>query len=596
MRRLALGALSVLEATLVTVIALSLACGESGNVAGNTGAGSSAGGDDTGSLPPSDAERPAGWTADTHGNDATPDYAVVFPEAKVNRLDITIAPEDWQAMQDNMTEIYGEPGGGDPIPDGGEQGPFVPGGGGDFGTNGVPPGGVEPAPDEMIEACEGMQEGDTCTSALGAMTLTGTCTSSESGDLACRPEAEWGDRPDGAMPDGGVGLGGGENPSYVPCTVEFEGNTWWYVGIRYKGQSSLSSTWSSGIGKLPLRFDFDEFEDEHPEIDDQRFYGFKELSLASNWSDPSYLREKVAHDIFREAGVPAPRTAFYRVYIDFGEGSTYFGLYTMTEIPDDPMLDAQFGDDSGNLYKPTSNWVSFNEDDFDKETNQDEEDWSDVQAAIAALHADRSDPEAWRAGLEAVFSVDAFLHWLAVNTVIQNWDTYGNMAQNYYLYGDPGDEGRLVWIPWDNNMALSASGGMGGRQDAGGFQDVEDTAGLEDLPDQGGLGRGALSLALDEVGDDWPLIRYLADDPVYWDTYVAYVRETIEGAFAVEPTQARFQAAHDLIAPYVVGTEGEQTGYTFLSDPQEFYTGLDDLLEHVVQRREAALEFLEDAP
>jgi len=451
--------------------------------------------------------RPVGWTEETHSNDVAADYAVVFPEGKVSRLDITITPEDWQAMQDDMTELYGEFGQG-----GGGQGNLLP----------PRPGG-------------------------------GGLVAAQPGDAPLGNDAVFVD----------------ENPIWAPCTVEFEGKTWWYVGIRFKGQSSLSSTWSSGIGKLPLRFDFDEFEDVHPEIDNQRFFGFKKLSLASNWLDSSFLREKVAHDIFREAGVPAPRTAFYRVYVDFGEGSTYFGLYTMTEIPDDPLLETYFGNDDGNLYKPTSNWVSLNEEDFDKETNEDEGDFSDVETAMIALHADRSDAEAWRAGLEAVFDVDAFLHWLAVNTVIQNWDTYGVMAQNYYLYGDPADEGRLVWIPWDNNESLKS--GDGGQ-------------------------RSPLSLELAGVGDNWPLIRYLADDPTYWADYVSYVGETVEDAFAVEATQQRLQAAHDLIEPYVVGPDGEQPGYTLLADPQDFYDELDYLLDHVVQRREAVLEFLEDTP
>ncbi len=532
--------------------------------------------------------RPVGWSEETHSNDGGANYAVVFPEGKVNRLDITIAPEDWQAMQDDMTEMYGEFGVGGPPAAGGDQGPFPPGGPGGVDGELAPPEGMGAMPDELVEACEGLEDGDSCTSDFAS----GTCTVFGAGQLVCLPEVGNGDRPEGGLEGGGL-FGSDRNPIYVPCAVEFDGQVWWYVGIRFKGQSSLSSTWSAGIGKLPLRLDFDEFENEHSEIDNQRFYGFKELSLANNWSDRSFLREKVAHDVFREAGVPAPRTTFYRIYVDFGEGATYFGLYTMTELPDEPMLEAQFGDAGGNLYKPTSNWVSFNQEDFDKETNQEEEDWSDVEAAIAALHADGSAPEAWRSGLEAVFNVDGFLRWLAVNTVIQNWDTYGNMAQNYYLYGDPADDGRLVWVPWDNNMALSANGGMGGGQGLGEFEDLE---GLEDLQDRGGLGGGALSLALDEVGDNWPLIRYLADDPVYWGVYVSYVQETIEGAFAVEPTQARFQAEHDLIAPYVIGVEGEQPGYTVLSGPEEFAQGLEELLTHVAERRAAVLEFLQTTP
>jgi len=609
-------------------------------------------------------ERPAGWTDETHGNKATPDYAVVFPEDVVGRLDITIAASDWQAMQDDMTAKYGEfgqsrgwslvsadpgdlpaaPGGRDAACDGLQEGDACTVSFNGVATTGtctpmmndqlacmatgvgnVPPGGQDdPGAGGMsaalVEACADLQEGDACAVSLMGMTIEGTCASDAGGQLACvvgggpgggdmsdgmaeacanlaegdacsvsfgettvegTCTAGEGDqllcRTQGAPGGSGFVTSDDENPVYVPCALEFAGKTWWYVGIRFKGQSSLTSTWSAGIYKLPLRLDFDQFEDEYPQINNQRFYGFKELTLASNWSDSSYLREKVAHDIFRAAGVPAPRTAFYRVYIDHGDGPVYFGLYTMTEIPASPMLTAQFGDDSGNLYKPTSTWATFREDDFDKETNENEADFSDVQAAIAALNADRSDAAAWRAGLEAVLNVDGFLRWLAVNTVIQNWDTYGNMAQNYYLYGNPDDGGRLSWIPWDNNMALASGMGVGG---AGGG---------------GGMG-GALSLSLAEVSEQWPLIRYLADDPVYWNKYVAHVREAIDGAFAVEATQARYQAEHDLIAPYVVGTEGEQAGYTLLSGAEEFERGLEELFTHVEARREAVLEFLQTTP
>jgi hypothetical protein len=95
------------------------------------------------------------------------------------------------------------------------------------------------------------------------------------------------------------------------------------------------------------------------------------------------------------------------------------------------------------------------------------------------------------------------------------------------------------------------------------------------------------------VGDDWPLIRYLIDDPVYYPTYLSNVNETIEGAFSVEKHQQRLQDANALIAPYVVGAEGEQEGYTFTS-PDAFDAELAVLLDHVEIRREAALQFLAD--
>jgi spore coat protein H len=58
------------------------------------------------------------------------------------------------------------------------------------------------------------------------------------------------------------------------------------------------------------------------------------------------------------------------------------------------------------------------------------------------------------------FDRDVFLKYLAVNTIIQNWDTYGRMTHNYYLYNNP-DNNLLTWIPWDNNEALQNSK-MGG--------------------------------------------------------------------------------------------------------------------------------------
>ena len=46
------------------------------------------------------------------------------------------------------------------------------------------------------------------------------------------------------------------------------------------------------------------------------------------------------------------QTAFYEVYIDYGEGAQYFGIFTAVEIVDDTLIESQFSDDSGNVYKP----------------------------------------------------------------------------------------------------------------------------------------------------------------------------------------------------------------------------------------------------
>ena len=440
------------------------------------------------------------WGEETHSKETEPNYEVVFPQDEVNRLDITIPTETWQTMLADMTSLYGE-----------------------FGSN---PSRVQ---DNKAPAR-------------------------------------------GGRPPGGGGLleGDESNPIWAPVTIDFEGDTWTDVGLRFKGNSSLSSSWSSGILKLPFKLDFDEFEDEYPEIDDQRFYGFKQLSLSSNFKDSSYLHEKVAADIFREAGVPAAQTAFYQVFVDYGEGPVYFGLYTMVEVVDDTVIKTQFDEDSGNVYKPSGSGAtfaanSFSEAAFDKETNQDESDYADILALFQALHAENrtTNPETWRVGLEAVFDVSGFLQYLAVNTVIQNWDTYGVMSHNYYLYNNP-ETGLLTWIPWDNNEAFN-TGNM----------------------------RGALSVSLEEVSVDWPLIRYLMDDSIYQAKYVENVEAIIDGPFNPETISVRFQALHELIRPYVVGPNGEVEGYTNLASVEAFDAALDDLILHAESRYEAANEYLE---
>ena len=57
--------------------------------------------------------RPEGWEPDSHGNDAAPAYDTVFAQDKVNTLTLTITAENWQAMLDEMTEMYGNFGEGD---------------------------------------------------------------------------------------------------------------------------------------------------------------------------------------------------------------------------------------------------------------------------------------------------------------------------------------------------------------------------------------------------------------------------------------------------------------------------------------------------
>ena len=417
-------------------------------------------------------------------------------------------------------------------------------------------------PPELLEACNGLAAGDPCKATFMGQETSGKCTDFN-GALACFP---------GGGGPGGMGGGDifGDNPIYVECDIATEDRSWHHVGVRFKGNSSLSSAWGQGIWKLPLRLKFDEYEDTYPEIEDQRFYGFKALSLANGWGDQSLLRDKLGTELFATAGIPASATAFYRIFTDHGDGPKYFGLYTGIEFPsDNSFLDTAFGGHKGNLYKPegtAAQWATWDTGTLGKENNEDKADFSDAKALFDALHADRTDAAAWRAKLEAHLDVSEFLHWLALNTVAQDWDHYGRMSHNYYLYSDPSfKDGRFQWIPWDHSFVFTGAG----------------------------MGFGSsLSLGMTEVNDQWPLIRYLLDDPQYLATYKGYVAQAAATEYEPVTAEKRFQAAHDLIKPYVVGAEGEVEGYTFLSSDAAFDDALAGLIAHVKKRQQDVATYL----
>jgi len=92
------------------------------------------------------------------------------------------------------------------------------------------------------------------------------------------------------------------------------------------------------------------------------------------------------------------------------------------------------------------------------------------------------------------------------------------------------------------------------------------------------------------VGDDLPLIRILMDDEVYSGVYWMEVERFVEGLFAEGRIEERLREAHELVAPYVAGADGEQPGYTMLHDPEAFDASLGELEAHVSLRRAAATD------
>jgi len=364
-----------------------------------------------------------------------------------------------------------------------------------------------------------------------------------------------------------------DNPFFVPSEFFYSPDgtdenelEWYKVGIRFKGNSSL---YNANCSKLPFKLDFDEFEDEYEEIDNQRFYGFKQLNLKNNYDDESEMHEVVASQLFDDFGLISAHSSFYQLYLNVDGGDEdddiYYGLYTLVEEVDDTVIKTQYADDDGNLYKPEDDAATFasgtyDEDEFGLQTDDDET-YEDILTLYNAINDTESSE--WKSNLEAIFDVDTFLKWLAANSVMQNWDTYGVMPHNFFLYNNP-DTNTFEWIPWDNNEALVSN-------------------------------NRCLDLDMDEViiDDDneynWPLIRYILDDSDYKETYKEYVEEFANSHFNESDLNPIYTAYDTLIRDYVTS---EDDDYTFTST-SEFDTAVDELKEHIAERNTAALDYAE---
>ena len=356
------------------------------------------------------------------------------------------------------------------------------------------------------------------------------------------------------------------DPIYVEADVLQGSNQWKKVGFRLKGNASLNATWRSGVYKLPFKIQFDEFEDTFTETKNQRFYGFKELSFAPSYGDNTFMKEKLLTDLFRKAGVMACKVAYYKVFIDFGQGQKYCGVYQAIETVEEHMVEIQSGLKVGNVYKPESNMQTFITAQFEKQNNKELADYSDVKNFIAALNSPLrvSDRPLWKKQLEAVFDVKSFLKYLAVNNTVGNWDNYGQVMHNYFLANT---EGVLRWIPYDLNLSFQM---------------------------KGGLNRTALTLEMKEVSSQWPLIRYLIDDPEYFSFYKAAVKDFIEKYFTPTTMNEYIKKHKTILAPSFIATVIEKPPYSYLQNPQSFDQAVSDLEKYINERYIAASAFTKD--
>ncbi len=310
------------------------------------------------------------------------------------------------------------------------------------------------------------------------------------------------------------------------------------IGLRMRGQFSLRE---SGA-KKPWKIDTDAY------VDGQEYHNLRQLLLLNNIGDPSMLKEKLAYEMMAFAGLPASHVAYVELWIDIIDDPApplYWGVYTLVERVDNKYLANRFGRDSvgGNLYKashaqrgpmnlvyygdriedyPTQNGQYA----YGKMNNESAADYSDVIALCRVVDGSAyADEAAFIQAIEGTFNVDAFLRYMAVVNILDNWDSYPHTGNNYYLFNDPVN-GKFQWLPWDLTWGGNAQAPLFGR--AGGEL----------------VGRAPL---YDRV---FAVVRYR-------DRYAAYVDLLLRYWFNADNVSSLAQKVHRMIAPYVAQSTGD---------------------------------------
>jgi spore coat protein CotH len=263
-----------------------------------------------------------------------------------------------------------------------------------------------------------------------------------------RPEGMWLLRNPQARRNGLVGVLGFEF-DWVHANFELGGVAFTNVAARVKG--NVRSLYEP---TRAYKVDLNKF------VPGQKLGGLDELTFNSLIWDYSCLGEALGYEFFREAGVPAPRTAYawLSATVTTQWEQKPLGLYLMVEAVDNEFAEERFGSKATPVFKPVTyhlfehlgdEWPAYAPI-YDLKTKATPEQQRRV-IDFARLVSAATDAE-FAARVGDFLDLDEFARFLAGEVLLPNYDSLLTDGQNYYLYLDPRSN-KFGFIPWDLDAA-----------------------------------------------------------------------------------------------------------------------------------------------
>ena len=408
---------------------------------------------------------------------------------------------------------------------------------------------------------------------------------------------------------------------YRACAVTIDGEAQGTVGIRAKGNTSLSSMAQYDNDRYSFKIEFDHYQKK------KTYRGLDKLSLNNIIQDATYMKDYWSYTFMNQMGLASPLCSYTEIYVN-GE---YWGLYLAVEGVEEAFLERNYGEDYGELYKPDSlsfgggrgNGQAFDMQDFEKKLQGDDTEKQaaadenaandnaaptmpqDIQRPTRINRGDfkpgggmggmgssdvklqyiDDDPDSYAnifdnaktkvkkkdqarliaalkklsEGDTSAVDTDAVAMYMAVHNFLCNGDSYtGSMVHNYYLYEK---DGVMSMIPWDYNLAF---GGFTGGSDA----------------------TGTVNTAIDTLvsgGDDSdrPMAGWITASEESLALYHEKYQQFIDTVFASGWFESEFDCVSAMIAPYV--EKETRAFYTY----EEFQTAADTLKAFCLKRAQS---------
>lgn len=400
---------------------------------------------------------------------------------------------------------------------------------------------------------------------------------------------------------------------YEMCSVTIDGETVEGVGIRAKGNTSMTSVESYGNDRYSFKLEFDHYQDGI------NYQGLDKLNLNNIIQDNTYMKDYITYQMMDAFGVDSPLCSYIYLTVN-GED---WGLYLAVEGVEESFLERNYGAGSGALYKPDSLDIGggqgagenfgmpedlaggeegdrterlpaadggeeqspdfsdldlsegrteavegmgtddvkliYTDDDYDSYRNIFDNAKTDITDADKDRLIQSLKTLNEGENVASVVDVERVLRYFVVHNFVCNFDSYtGMMVHNYYLYEK---DGVLSMIPWDYNLAF------------GGFQGGEDATGMVNYPIDTPVSGGST--------DDRPMLAWIFHDETYTQQYHDLFSQFLTEYFDSGAFADAFDQVVELISPYV---EKDPTKFCTY---EEFQTGAATLKEFCQLRAES---------